>query len=49
MFEKSLMEAREQALAARKQLTAEIKGRDSTPMLDLDEDFGMFTILPYDP
>lgn len=42
LFEKSLLEAREQALAARKQLTAEIRGRDRTPVLDFEEALGKF-------
>ena len=38
--ERALQEAREQAFAARKQIAAELKGQDSTPLRDFEDDFG---------
>lgn len=37
-YEKSLQEARELAILARRQIAAELRGRDDTPAGDFDEE-----------
>ena len=39
-YERSLLEAREQSARMRRQLAAELKGRDVTPLTDDFDDFG---------
>ena len=47
-YEKSVQEMRELAILARKQIAAELRGRDNTPAGDYDEEGGhpLLTALP---